>query len=123
MNNGPVEGDGIHGRRDLLLALTLGALGVGCRLAFLSIFPTLPVSDFRGLIRFGLLLRDKGLSGPGWLWTQFNPGLPMLLSVLYRILPNGGQELARDATAIVTGLLGLLPFLLWRGVISARPGI
>ncbi|MGE5278850.1 MAG: hypothetical protein ACM3SU_17805 [Acidobacteriota bacterium] len=120
MNNGLVQGDGIPGRRDLLLALTLGALGVGSRLAFLSVFPTLPISDFQGLIRFGQLLRNKGLSGPGWLWTQFNPGLPMLLSVLYRALPSGGREAARDATAIVTGLLGLLPFLLWRGVISVR---
>ena len=117
---GPVQDGETRARRELPLALSLAVLGVGSRLLFLSVFPTIPISDFRGLIRFGLQLRDGGLAAPSWLWTQFNPGLPMLLSLLYRILPGGGPAAAREATAIATGLLGLLAFLLLRGAISLR---
>jgi hypothetical protein len=51
-------------------------------------FPTIPFSDFRALIDFGARLRDRGLAAPGWGWVQFNPGLPLILSVLLRAFPS-----------------------------------
>jgi hypothetical protein len=65
-------------------------------------------------------LRDEGLAVPGWHWVQFNPGLPLILSGLFRIFPHGVIATARHATAIATGLMPLLPFLLWRGVLGFR---
>ena len=106
-------------RRELGAALLLFVLSVGVRLAFVLRFPTLPVSDFRGLVAFGLHLRDHGLAAPGWFWMQFNPGMPMILSTLFRLAPSGSAAaLARTATVVWTGLLPLLPFLLWRGFVA-----
>ncbi len=66
-------------------ALALAVAGVGSRVAFVSLFPTQPFSDFQALVGFGLRLRDAGWAAPSWFWTQFNPGLPMILSILYRL--------------------------------------
>lgn len=106
--------------REWACALLLILLGVGARLTFVSRFPTLPFSDFQALIEFGLRLSDQGLVEKSWHWQQFNPGLPLILSVLFRFLPGEPVSVARTATAVVTGLLPLLPFLLWRGVVSFR---
>jgi hypothetical protein len=96
----------------------LVVIGIGCRLAFVTRFPTLPFSDFLGLIDFGFLLRDHGLAAAGWHWTQFNPGLPIILSILLRFAPpEGGLAFPRLATAVATGLVPLAPFLLWRRVL------
>jgi hypothetical protein len=107
-------------RRDLRGAAFLLALGVGLRLWFCAAFPTQPFSDFSGLIAFGLRLRDEGLFVPGWHWVQFNPGLPLLLSVLFRVAPHGTAQSARVATAVLTGLTPLLPFLIWRPILTFR---
>lgn len=101
-------------------AAALVVLGVGIRLVFVSTFPTVPLSDFRGLVLFGLRLRDEGLAVPGWHWVQFNPGLPLILSGLFRIFRHGVSGTAREATAIATGLLPLLPFFIWRGIVAFR---
>jgi hypothetical protein len=107
--------------RDVLLALAIAGVGVGLRLAFVAAYPSRPFSDFLALVDFGFRLRDHGLTAPGWHWAQFNPGLPMILSVLLRFAsPTGGFELVRSATAVATGLVGLAPFLLWRGVVAFR---
>jgi hypothetical protein len=98
--------------------LLLLILGVATRLAFVSRFPTIPVSDFQFLIVFGQYLRDHGLISNGWFWEFFNPGLPLLLCGLFRIFPGADpQSLARLATVLVCGLLPILPFLIWRGVL------
>jgi hypothetical protein len=107
-------------RHEVLGALSLLVLGIGPRLAFVVLFPTIPVSDFRTLVDFGLRFRDAGWAPPGDFWLQFNPGLPMLLSLLHQVVPHTAPEAARPATAVATGLLPLLPFLLWRGVCSFR---
>ena len=107
-------------RRDLRGAAFLLALGVGLRLWFCAAFPAQPFSDFAGLIAFGLRLRDEGLFVPGWHWVQFNPGLPLLLSMLFRVVPHGTAQAARVATAVFTGLTPLLPFLIWRPILAFR---
>jgi hypothetical protein len=107
-------------RREVLGAAALALLGVGVRLAFVAAFPTEPLSDFRGVVLFGLRLRDEGFAVPGWHWVQFNPGLPLILSGLFRIFPHGVTRTAREATAVVTGLLPLLPFCIWRRILAFR---
>ena len=96
-------------RREVLGGAVLALLGVGLRMAFCAAFPTDPVSDFRGLVLFGVRLRDEGLAVPGWHWVQFNSGLPLLFSALFRVFPHGVGAVARVATATATGLAGLLP--------------
>lgn len=107
-------------RREAIGATLVVALGLGVRLAFVRVFPTIPVSDFRALIAFGTALRDHGLAAPGFGWVQFNPGLPLVLSVLFRIFPFYPEGAARAATAVVTGLTGLAPFVLWRPILALR---
>jgi hypothetical protein len=109
-------------RLDWWGAACLAFLGVGCRVAFTLRFPTEPFSDFNALVRFALQFRDHGLFVPGWHWVQFNPGLPLVLSLLYRLFPDPAATaiVARTATAIATGLLPLIPFFLWRGVFAYR---
>jgi len=89
------------------------------RLAFVARFPTLPFWDFLGVVQFGVLLRDHGLIAPGFVWAELNPGAPLLLSILFR-LPADPVAIARIATAVATGLVGGLPFLLWRRAVAYR---
>jgi hypothetical protein len=103
-------------RRELPWALLLAALGVLPRLALVLAYPTQPYSDFRQLIAFGQALQTSWVAKT-WLWEFFNPGLPAALSLLFRIFPGPDDTVARLATAVLCGLLGLLPFLLWRGVL------
>lgn len=107
-------------RREAIGAALVAALGVGLRLAFVRAFPTVPFSDFHGLVDFGIRLRDYGLAAPGYGWVQYNPGLPVALSALFRIFPSDPKGAARAATAVVTGLTGLAPFVLWRPILARR---
>jgi len=98
----------------------LAVLGVGVRLAFLRAFPTQPFWDFLQLVHFGELLRDHGPFAYGWYWAQFNPGLPLILAGLFRVFPGDDASTARIATAAATGLVPLLPYLIWRPVMTRR---
>jgi hypothetical protein len=104
-------------RPEAIGAAALAILGVGIRLALGAAFPTEPVSDFRGLVMFGLRLRDEGLAVPGWHWVQFNSGLPLLLAGVFRVFPRHVAAVARVATAVATGLVPLLPYAIWRRVL------
>jgi hypothetical protein len=96
------------------------ALGLLPRLAFETLFPTRPVSDFLALVDFALLLRNVSLTASDWHWDFFNPGLPLVLSLLFRIFPGSPEAIARLATAVLTGLVPALPFVLWRGALPLR---
>ena len=110
-------------RTEVLAFLLLLVLGLFLRFAMIYNFPTIPGSDYHNLISFGLQLRDHGLfdkTAP-WFWSSFNFGLPVALYVLFHIFPKSDPaSVARLATASITGLMPLLPFLLWRGVFSLR---
>jgi hypothetical protein len=106
-----------NGRQDALTAAILALLGIGIRLAFVRAFPSLPVSDTIRIIAFGRVFSDQGLFPSTNYWTDFNPGLPMILAVLDRLFPGGANVVAQTATAVVSGLVGLIPFLLWRRVL------
>jgi hypothetical protein len=103
--------------KEILGLLLLLILGIALRLAFVTSFPTLPFSDFNVLVLFGQHLHDHGLFANGWFWEYFNPGLPVVLSGLFRIFPGDPANVARLATAFACGLFPILPFLIWRGVL------
>jgi len=85
-----------------------------------TIFPVRPVSDFEGLVALARLMRDVSWTVPSWRWIYFSPGLPLALSLVLRLFPGPPEDVARLATAAVCGLVPLLPFALWRGVVSFR---
>lgn len=107
---------GDAGREGFALVLLLAA-GLLPRLAFVSAFPTVPVSDFHGLLHFALAFQDGTWLRQGGSWELYSPGLPMVLSLILRISPLPPADTARLATAAVCGLLPLLPFALWRGAL------
>lgn len=90
--------------------------GLLARLVLVWVFPTRPVSDFQGLVEFGLWMRDHSVTTGGYFWDLFNPGLPLILSQLLRIFPGTAEGTARLSTAVATGFMPVLPFVLWRGV-------
>jgi hypothetical protein len=109
--------------KEPLSLLVLLILGLGLRLIFISKFPTIPVSDFRALVGFAVHLKDDGLisrSSP-WFWENFNVGMPLVLAGVLKLFPHQNPDtVCRVATGVINGLLPLLPFLIWRGVLSFR---
>jgi hypothetical protein len=85
-----------------------------------TLFPVRPVSDFQELVDFARQMRDVSWTVPSWRWIYFSPGLPLALSFVLRLFPGPPVDVARLATAVVCGLVPLLPFALWRGVVSFR---
>ena len=70
-------------------------LGLGLRLVFVAALPTIPVSDFRGILNLALDIRNSSWTVPGSHWNFFSPGLPILLSVVYvEAARRAGIELA-----------------------------
>jgi hypothetical protein len=49
-----------------------------------------------------------------------NPGAPLALSVVLRVVPGDAAIVARYTTAMVTGLAALCPYVLWRGAFPLR---
>jgi len=94
--------------------------GVLPRLLFIILFPTQPISDFKGLVDFAIAIRDSIFAKGAWYWEFFNPGLPTMLSVILRVFPDSPETTARWATAVLTGFVPLLPYVIWRGVLSLR---
>jgi len=101
-------------------AALLLAVGVGLRLAWVTLFPTIPISDFRAIVDFAVAFSESVSPQGVWQWQQFNAGMPMALSVLFRMGLAPPEEVARYATAIVTGVLPLIPYFVWRDVVRFR---
>lgn len=102
-------------RAEIGWAVALVALGVAPRLAFVTAYPTIPVSDFAGLVEMGARMAASFLHPGAAGWDFHNPGLPIVLSVLFRAIPAEPADVARLATALATGLAPLIPFFLLRG--------
>jgi hypothetical protein len=107
-------------RKELLAALSLALAALGARVGFVAAFPTRHVSDFLTALVFAkAFARDGFATGFGG-WQYLNPGLPLGLSLVLRVVPGDAAEIARYSTAAVTGLSALCPFVLWRGVVGFR---
>lgn len=90
------------------------------RIGFVSIFPSHPTSDFQNLINFGLSFKLDWLAKGNIYWKYFSAGLPLILSLLFRIFPYDPEVISRWATVFITGSTALIPFLVWRDTLSLR---
>ena len=98
-------------------------LGVFPRLTFIILFPTQPISDFKGLVDFAIALHDSVFARGTWYWEFLSAGLPTMLSVIMRVFPDSPETTARWATAILTGFVPIFPYAIWRDVLSLRARI
>jgi hypothetical protein len=100
--------------------VVLAVAALGSRVWFVTAYPTQPISDFLGLLRFAQAFAADGFATGSGGWQFFNPGVPLALSLLLRIVPGDPVVVARYATAAVTGLAALCPFVLWRSAFPLR---
>ena len=107
-------------RSEFIWFVVIILLGVLPRLGFVILFPTNPISDFRGLVDFAIAIRDSVFARGTWYWEFLNAGLPTILSVILRVFPDSPETTARWATAILTGLVPIFPLTIWHGVLSLR---
>src|SRR5689334_24933351 len=70
-----------------LAGILLLALALLPRLILTYKFPTIPFSDFANLVAFGQQIRDHGFTSGWWFWQGFHPGLPVALSLFFRLYP------------------------------------
>jgi hypothetical protein len=117
-----VTGDSSR-RSEFIWFVTIFLLGILPRLAFINLFPTNPISDFRGLVDFAIAMCDSVFARGTWYWEFLNAGLPTILSVIMRIFPDSPETTARWATAILTGFAPIFPYMIWHGVLSLRARI
>ena len=107
-------------RKELAWLAIILVAGLLPRLAFAHGFPTLPISDFRFLVDFATAFQSDLLAKGADQWRQLSPGLPLLLSLVLRLYPRSPEATGRLATVILTSLVPLLPFLIWRGGFRLR---
>jgi len=93
------------------------------RVLFIKAFPTLPTSDFLNLLNFSILMRDNWLAKDAWQWHYFSPGMPLITSVLLRFTQRSPETIIRWATVFATGLVPLVPYIIWRNVFTLRTRI
>lgn len=94
--------------------------GVLPRLAFVTAYPNHPLSDFYNIFNLALSFEQDVLARGNIYWKYFSAGLPFILSILFRVVPYPSEDVARWATAVISGLPAVSPFLIWRGVFSRR---
>jgi hypothetical protein len=96
-----------------LLAVVIAALAP--RILFAHAFPTIPHSDFLYLLNFAIAFDSPGWQETWPFWPFFGVGLPLGLYLVLQAVPGSPADVARYATAVVTGLAAVSPFVIWRG--------
>ena len=94
--------------------------GVLSRLIFINAYPNHPISDFYNILDLALAFEQDILAKGNIYWQYFSAGLPLILSILFRIIPYPSEDVARWATAVISGLPAVLPFLIWKDIFSRR---
>lgn len=94
------------------MLLVTASIGVRVFLAFR--FPTIPDSDFKGIVVFASTLAEHGITTGGWYWNLFSQGTSTILSFVIALAPSDPAATARMTTAVMLGLLPVLPLLLLR---------
>src|SRR5215211_7902342 len=97
--------------------------GLSLRLLFITLFPTKPFSDFLSLLNFATMFRDDWVAKNAWQWYYLSPGLPLLLSIVLRFVHQSPEVVGRWTTAVITGLVPVLPYLMWKDVLPRRTRI
>ena len=106
-------------RREAIWLAVAALAALGPRIAFAWAIPTIPISDFSNLVNFAVFVRDHGLE-PTPAYQFFGIGLPFALALVLEVVPGRPPEVARYATAVISGLAALAPFVIWRGVFGLR---
>ena len=109
--------------QELVWLILIMIAGLYPRLIFITSFPSRPISDFLNILDFSILLRDDWLAKNAWQWHFFSPGLPLLLSGILRFVHGSPEAIGRWATAFSTGLVPVLPYILWKDVFRLRTRI
>lgn len=94
--------------------------GILPRLIFVFVCPNYPISDFYNILDLARSFERDILAKGNIYWQYFSAGLPLILSVLLKVIPYPDEDVVRWATAIVTGLPAVLPFLIWKDVFPRR---
>jgi hypothetical protein len=98
----------------LIGTVLLVTASTGVRVLLALRFPTIPDSDFKGIVVFASALAEQGITTGGWYWNLFSQGTPTILSLVIAVVPLDPATTARMTTAVMLGLLPLLPLLLLR---------
>ena len=99
----------------LFLALLAGLLP---RIWFITRFPVEQISDFANLLAFAQALQHNVIT-PGWWWHFFAPGLPLILAgILNFFTSSSPNTIALWSTAVITGLVPLAPYVIWKNTFS-----
>ena len=107
-------------RQELIWLSLILFIGISPRLLFIFFFPTTPISDFLSLLDFAIVFRDDWIAKDAWQWRYLSPGFPLFLSVILRFVPELPEASGRSATALITGLVPVLPYLVWKNVLPLR---
>ena len=102
---------------ELLLAAGIALLGVGLRLVWIRVVPTNPVSDFASVLDFAAALARDFVAPDARQWFTLSPGASLVLSFGIRAGVAAPVDTARFLTAVVAGLVPLIPVLAWRDVV------
>jgi len=94
--------------------------GVMPRLIFVNAYPNHAISDFYNIFDLALSFEQDILAKGNIYWQYFSAGLPFILSILFRVIPYPSEDVARWATAVISGLPAVLPFLIWKDILSRR---
>lgn len=80
-------------------------------------YPAIPVSDFRSIVGFAQEIATHGPAAPGWFWALLSAGTSTVLAMPLALLPFAPDAIASGCTALMMGLVPLLPLLMLRGAV------
>lgn len=107
--------------RAMAIAMVIVVLAsILVRLLLVSIFPTKPISDFQGIVQLANgIATEATFSADSLGWSTFSAGTSTVLGIIQYVLGGEPERSARLSTAVMMGLLPLIPLLLLRRVVSA----
>lgn len=107
--------------RAMAIAMIIVVLAsISIRLLLVSVFPSKPISDFQGIVQLANgIATEATFSADSLGWSTFSAGTSTVLGIIQYVLGGEPERSARLSTAVMMGLLPLMPLLLLRRVVSA----
>ncbi len=99
------------------LAAALVVVALLPRYLVIYFFPATPVSDFAAYVNLAETISSNSWAQGASEWKLRAAGLPTILAMISWMIPVDMASLGRFATATVTGLLPLIPWLGLRGIV------
>ncbi len=112
-----------HWRQEFTWLALILAAGLLPRLVFIRSFPAHPTSDFLNILDFAVLLKDDWFARNAWQWQYFSPGLPLIIAAILNFIHKSPETIGRWATAVSTGLVPVLPYIIWKDTFRMRTRI